>query len=162
MFRWRYHTVGNKLELYDYTNLSKVLKAECNIRICTRYFDCGLWLPFSYFVIMVLNHFRRALTQYATHFYLFFIILEDINNTIGYGPLSMDDIRSYFYVKCTRVRYIIFKRSYKNHICLFPNKLRYENSDAYEVNDKYHDGTIPLYHTSPNFGYNLVYILGFI
>lgn len=68
--RWRYYIAGSELELYNNANLSRVPKAQKNILVCTRYLDYGLWLPFSPFVTMVLNHFRRAPSQYTTHFYL--------------------------------------------------------------------------------------------
>lgn len=71
----------------------------------------------------------------------------------------MDDITSYFYVKCVGSRYMIFKQSYNKHICLLPNKPKYDNNAAYKVCGKSYDGTIPLYKTSPKYVGNLTYDL---
>lgn len=79
--------------------------------------DYGLRLPFSKFVCDVLNFYGRAPSQYTAHF-LLLSILEDINNS-QYGPVTLDDIRSYFFVKQSGSRYMIFKRSYRKHVCLF-------------------------------------------
>lgn len=123
-FRWRYRIRGcDKIELNDNSDLKKVLKALWNIRVCTRYLDYSLILPLDSFLIMVLNYYERAPSQYTVHFYLILSRLEDINNTIGYCPLSMNDTRNYFYVKSVGFRYMIFKWSYRKHIYLMTTKI---------------------------------------
>lgn len=100
---------------------------------------------------MVLINYERDLSQNTTHFYLVMSIREDINNIVGYGPMTMDDIISYFYMKCVGSRNMIFKCSYKKHICMLPNKSRYKNSIVCEVDGQYYDGIIPLYETDLKF-----------
>lgn len=57
-FRWHYYITGSELELYDNADLNRVPKAIKNIKICFSYLDYGLRLPFSHFIVMVLNHFH--------------------------------------------------------------------------------------------------------
>lgn len=76
---------------------SEVPKAAWDIRICNGFLDYGLWPPLSLFAVMVLNYFERALSLYSMRFYLVLSILEDINNTVGYGTMSLNDTKSYFY-----------------------------------------------------------------
>lgn len=91
-FRWCYRIIGKDLELFDNTDQSCTPKAEKNIKICTGYLDYGVKLLFSPFDTMILNHFRQCLSQYTTHFYPLLRIHEEINNIIGYGPLSLGDL----------------------------------------------------------------------
>lgn len=85
---------GQGLELYNNADLTKVPKAVWNIKVCTGYFDYGLRLPLSSFVVMVLNHFETSLSQHTAHVFLVLSILENINDTVAFGPLSMDEIKS--------------------------------------------------------------------
>lgn len=90
---------------------------------------------------MVQIYYNRAPSQDIAHFYLIVSILEDISNAIGYGPLSMDNIKDYFCIKSVGSRYMILKRGYKKHICLLLNKPKYKFFAAYMVNKKYCDGS---------------------
>lgn len=137
-FHWCF-CIGNKneLELNDNVDFSKVLKADKHIRVYTAYLDSGLWLPLGNFSYMILVYYGRAISQYTTHFLIMLSILEDIDNTIGYGPFYIDNIRTYFYVKAMGSYYMMFKWANKKHVCLFPNKTKYENSAYYKVGGKY-------------------------
>lgn len=64
-FKWRYLIRGgDELELNDNDELKKVPKAPRHIRICSGYLDCGLGLPFSFFIVIVQNYKRVP-----SHFY---------------------------------------------------------------------------------------------
>lgn len=99
--------MGPDFEFYDNANFSHILKAEGNI--CTGYSDYRLKMTFSPFITIMINHFRQSLSQYTTHFYLILSILEDINSTIEFVPLFMDNLLAYYYVIPSGARYILYK-----------------------------------------------------
>lgn len=112
-FRWCYCVMGKDLDLYNNANLSWTPKAKNYIIICTGYFDYSLRILFSPFVTMDLNHFKRSPDQCTAHFHLILSILEDINNTVSFEPLSMENLLAYYYVKFLGERYMLYKGAHK-------------------------------------------------
>lgn len=87
---------------------------------------------------MILNHFRRCLRKYSAHFYLILSLLEDINNTFGFDPLSVDDLLAHYYVKPNGVSYVLYKHPNKKHVHF------YVYFEAYEVGECYTIGNLRL------------------
>lgn len=71
---------GAELKLYD------------NAEFLSAYLDFGLYLPFSNFDHKILLYYNRVVSQYTAHFFILLSILKDIDKTVGYGPLSIDDV----------------------------------------------------------------------
>lgn len=87
----------------------------------------------------------------TTHFHLIHSILEDVNNTINFGPFFIDDLLSHYYIKPSGARCTLYKWAYKKHVCFFPNKTNHVDTADYKVSGNCTIGGLRLWNFKCNF-----------
>lgn len=78
-------------------------------------------------------------------------ILEGIHGSLEFGPFSLDQVLTFFYVNSSGEHHIIYKQSNKPCIYQLPNKTPYlEELEAYEISGHYTTMGRPLAFTGCN------------
>lgn len=78
------------------------------------------------------------MSLYIEHFYVVTGIHGDIHKSSDYGPLSLDQVLTYFYVKSSKEYYMIYTGSNKPGNYFLPNKSPcMDGAKAYEISMQY-------------------------
>lgn len=76
-------------------DIDKFSETAGHIRVYQSFIDIGFNFLLSPFMVMLLDHMKRALSQYTAHFYLITLILEDIYKSSDCGLLSLYQMLTY-------------------------------------------------------------------